>query len=160
MHLDAFMLCFYVFILVIIPLALFIGPAITGQIFERKHFKELESREAEIRGRIISHNRRTPIMKHPARMTIVAGEVCIGADRFKTWIAGFRQLVGGKMGSLSPVVERARREALLRVLESAAKQGFTEVGNIRYTTANLKWNAPKQKELLISVMAYGTAYSE
>ncbi|MGA1793282.1 MAG: YbjQ family protein [Thermoplasmatota archaeon] len=156
---DTILCCFYVFFLVIVPLALFVVPMITGQIIERKHFKELEAREAEIRRKVLVHNRRTPVITRPARMTVVAGEVCIGADRFKTWLAGFRQLVGGRMGSLSPVVERARREALLRALESAAKEGYTEVGNLRYTTANLKWNAPKQKELLISVMAYGTAYA-
>jgi len=151
--------CFYVFFLIIIPLAIFVIPMISGQIIERKHVKELVAREAEIRKKVVVHNRRRPIMTRPARMTLVAGEVCIGADRFKTWLAGFRQLVGGRMKSLSPVVERARREALLRALESAAKQGYTEVGNIRYSTANLKWNAPKQKELLISVMVYGTAYA-
>jgi len=133
---------------------------ITGQIIERKHFKDLQAREAEIRKKVIVHNRRSPLITRPVKMTLVAGEVCIGADRFKTWLAGFRQIVGGRMGSLAPVVERARREALLRALESAAAQGYTEVGNIRYTTANLKWNAPKQRELLISVMAYGTAYAE
>lgn len=151
--------CFYVFVLIIIPLILFFVPMITGQIIERKHLKELTEREAKIRNKVIVHNRKSPIMTRPARMTLVAGEVCIGADRFKTWLAGFRQLVGGKMKSLSPVVERARREALLRALETAAEQGYTEVGNIRYSTANLKWNAHNQKELLISVMVYGTAYA-
>ena len=152
--------CFYVFVLIILPLILFIIPMITGQIIERKHLKELAAREAEIRKKVIVHNRKSPLMTRPAKMTLVAGEVCIGADRFKTWLAGFRQLVGGQMKSLAPVVERARREALLRALETAAKQGYTEVGNIRSSTANLKWNAPKQKELLISVMAYGTAYAQ
>lgn len=152
--------CLYVFVLIVIPLVLFIIPMITGQIIERKHFKDLQVREAEIRKKVIVHNRRSPLITRPVKMTLVAGEVCIGADRFKTWLAGFRQIVGGRMGSLAPVVERARREALLRALESAAAQGYTEVGNIRYTTANLKWNAPKQRELLISVMAYGTAYAE
>ncbi|MGA1820059.1 MAG: YbjQ family protein [Thermoplasmatota archaeon] len=156
---DTLLCCFYVFFLIIVPLVFFVVPMITGQMIERKHFRELEAREAEIRKKVLVHNRKTPVMKKPARMTIVAGEVCMGADRFKTWLAGFRQLVGGRMGSLSPVVERARREALLRALESAAEQGYTEVGNLRYTTANLKWNAPKQKDLLISVMAYGTAYA-
>lgn len=152
--------CLYVFVLIVIPLVLFIIPMITGQIIERKHFKDLQVREAEIRKKVIVHNRRSPLITRPVKMTLVAGEVCIGADRFKTWLAGFRQIVGGRMGSLAPVVERARREALLRALESAAAEGYTEVGNIRYTTANLKWNAPKQRELLISVMAYGTAYAE
>jgi uncharacterized protein YbjQ (UPF0145 family) len=150
--------CFYVFIFVILPLALFIIPMITGQLIERKHFKELEAREAVIRQKILVHNKKHPVMGAPRKMTVVAGEVCIGADRFKTWLAGWRQIFGGKMGSLAPVVERARREALLRVLETAAEQGYSEVGNIRYNTANLKWNAPKQKELLILVQAYGTAY--
>ena len=160
MHLAGELLCYlYVFALVIIPLVFFIVPMISGKIIENRHFKDLEAREAKIRKKVMVHNRISFIIPRPSRMTMVAGEVCIGADRFKTWLAGFRQLIGGRMGSLAPVVERARREALLRALESAYDQGYTEVGNIRYTTANLKWNAPKQKDLLICVMAYGTAYA-
>jgi uncharacterized protein YbjQ (UPF0145 family) len=140
-------------------LILFIGPAVIGTIINNNHIRDLERREAEIRKKLIVHNRKVPNITSPVKATVLAGEVCIGADRFKTWLAGWRQLVGGRMGSMAPVVDRARREALLRVLEKAANQGFTEVGNIRYSTANLKWNSKQQKELLICVMAYGTAYA-
>ena len=147
-----------VFLVIILPLIMFLVPAIWGRITEKKHLEDLAKREAAIKDKMVVHNRKRPLMASPRRMTVVAGEVCIGADRFKTWLAGWRQLVGGRMGSLAPVCDRARREATLRVIENAKKQGFTEVGNIRYTTANLKWNVPQQKELLICVMAYGTAY--
>ena len=105
------------------------------------------------------HNRRTPVTRDVRRMECVSGSVVLGADRFKTWLARWRQLVGGRMGSLEPVVERARREALLRAAEKAESMGYTELGNIRYQFASLKRNDPRQRELLVSVMVYGTAYS-
>jgi uncharacterized protein YbjQ (UPF0145 family) len=155
---DVLCCLFLLFLIIILPLAGFLIPAIWGMITEKNHLKDLEQREANIKEKMVVHNRKRPMMPNPRKTTVVAGEVCIGADRFKTWLAKWRQLVGGRMGSLAPVVERARREATLRMIENAQKQGFTEVGNVRYTTANLKWNVPQQKELLITVTAYGTAW--
>lgn len=155
---DAMCCLIYFFFPMFIALAFFFVPMITGQIIEKKHLRDLDEREKVMGKKIITHNRRRPYTTDPTRAMLVAGSVCIGADRFKTWLAGWRQIIGGKMGSLSPVVERARREATLRMIEDADRQGCTEVGNIRYTTANLKWNSRKQKELLIVVTAYGTGY--
>lgn len=157
---DLLCCCFFFGLPIFIGLVVFIIPMVSGRMIEKKHFRELEERERALKGKILVHNKKKPTMSHPSRSFLVAGEVCIGADRFKTWLARWRQLIGGRMGSLAPVVERARREATLRMVESALKQGCKEVGNIRYTTANLKWNARQQKELLISVTVYGTGYSE
>jgi uncharacterized protein YbjQ (UPF0145 family) len=156
---EAFCCLFTFGIPIFIALVVFIIPMISGRIIEQKHFKELERREGALKGKVLIHNKKYPTMEQPSGSFLVAGEVCIGADRFKTWLAKWRQLVGGRMGSLAPVIERARREATLRMVESAVKQGCTEVGNIRFTTANLRWNAKQQKELLISVTVYGTGYS-
>lgn len=151
---------FFIGIPIFIGLAMFLIPMISGKMIENKHIRDLNNRERELFGKILVHNRKTPTISSSSQSILVAGDVCIGADRFKTWLAGWRQLVGGRMGSLAPVIERARREASLRMIESAAKLGCTEVGNIRYSTANLKWNSRQQKELLISVTAYGTGYKK
>lgn len=144
--------------MLIFSLLLFIVPIFTGQIIERNHFRKIRKREEALRGRILIHNRKTPVMRDVRRIQFVSGSVVIGADRFKTWLARWRQIVGGRMGSLEPVVERARREALLRAAEKAVSMGYSELGNIRYQFASLKRNDTRQKELLVSVMVYGTAY--
>jgi uncharacterized protein YbjQ (UPF0145 family) len=119
----------------------FFIPMIAGRIIEKNHFQSLQQREEALKGKVLIHNRKRPTMSQPENSILVAGEVCIGADRFKTWLAKWRQLVGGKMGSLAPVVERARREATLRMIESAVEKGCKEVGNISFSTSHLKWTS-------------------
>ena len=145
--------------LLFLALLFLLVPAFTGRYFERKHLKELDERERELKGSILVHNRKHPFIEGNVEARMYSGEVVIAADRFKTWLARWRQLVGGKIGSLAPVVERARREALLRAAEKASSDGFTELGNVRYNTASLKWANPQAKELLICVQVFGTAYS-
>jgi len=147
-------ICFSIF-----SVLLFIVTIFTGQIIERSHFRDIRKREKALKGRILIHNRKSPVTVDIRRMECVSGSVVIAADRFKTWLARWRQVVGGRMGSLEPVVERARREALLRTAEKAVSMGYSELGNIRYQFTSLKRNNPQQKELLVSVMVYGTAYS-
>lgn len=159
MAVEAFATCCFYLLAMSVPLLIFVIAIIAGQVIERKHLKELDRREAALVGRILIHNRKTPFMSDPTRAEMVAGEVVIGADRFKTWLAHWRQIIGGRMGSLAPVVDRARREAHLRAVEKALSKGYKEVGNIRYTTANMKMGDRNQKELLLSVTVYGTAYS-
>jgi uncharacterized protein YbjQ (UPF0145 family) len=153
--------CCFLFIFMVVPLLVFIIPMIIGIITERRHLEELSRRELSIRDKVIFHNRKRPLMKDPKRVAIVSGSVTIGVDTFKTWLAKWRQVFGGRMGSLLPVLERARREALLRALEQAQKGGFTEVGNLRIAFINIggSYN-PKQKTLMTSVLVYGTAYSD
>ena len=152
-----FQMCCFILIVVFLPLGIFLTAMIAGIYIESKHLKELEIREKAIRSGLVTHNRRKPIIEAPRKMEVVAGEVVIGADRFKTWLARWRQLVGGTMKSLAPVVERARREALLRAQEKAVSKGYRELANVRYCFANLKMGDQKQKDLLILVVAYGTA---
>ncbi|MCU0798389.1 MAG: YbjQ family protein [Candidatus Thermoplasmatota archaeon] len=143
-----------------ISLLFFIIPVISGTIIEKRHLEDLSRREEAIKSKVFFHNRKRPIMMDPKRAGIVYGSVTIGADAFKTWLAQWRQLVGGRMGSLLPILERARREATLRALEQAYSQGFTEVGNIRITSMNLGAYNPKKKTLMTSVLVYATAYSD
>jgi len=70
--------------------------------------------------------------------------------------AKFRKIFGGEFQSLGRMMERARREAALRMIEEAAKLGATAVCNVRYETSTISGSKPGS----ISgseVIAYGTA---
>lgn len=146
--------------MLLIPLIVFLAAMITGTLIERNHLKSLARREEALSGKILIHNRKRLTISDPKRYEMVYGEVVIGADRFKTWLAKWRNLVGGKMGSLSPVVDRARREALLRAAESAHGKGYTELANIRYSLVSLKMGDPRRQELMLGVQVYGTAFAK
>ena len=53
-------------------------------------------------------------------------------------------------------MERARREAVLRMKEDAKARGATSVWNIRLETASIAKGA-RQNTASVEVMAYGTA---
>lgn len=60
------------------------------------------------------------------------GSTVIAFDYFKTFIAGFILMFGGRITVYEKLLDRARREAFLRLLEDAHAQGATAVHGIRY----------------------------
>ncbi|MBX3472821.1 MAG: heavy metal-binding domain-containing protein [Planctomycetes bacterium] len=132
---------------------------LVGRGIEQSHLRDLQRREYDVGRRII-------VMGHedlPPGVTatqgqMVMGTVVVGVDHFKRFLAGWRKLVGGEVRSISPVLTRARREAVLRMLEQADAQGANFVVNIRLETAVISTRSPeRQKFGMAEVMAYGTA---
>jgi uncharacterized protein YbjQ (UPF0145 family) len=50
----------------------------------------------------------------------VSGSVVVSVDYFKRFLAGLRTLVGGRVTSYETLLDRARREAILRCKETRA----------------------------------------
>jgi uncharacterized protein YbjQ (UPF0145 family) len=90
--------------------------------------------------------------------TMVTGSIVISLDYFKRVIAGLRGLVGGRIKTYEPLLERARREALLRMSESAHEQGYDAVFNVRLETSRLA-NASRDGKGTagVEMLAFGTA---
>ena len=89
----------------------------------------------------------------PQRAFLVHGTVVVSADYFKTFVAGLRNLFGGRFRSYETLMERARREALLRLKAEARRKGSKMVVCVRFETTTIAsgW-APAME-----VFAYGTA---
>ena len=58
---------------------------------------------------------------------IVSGEAILGANIFKDFFAGIRDIVGGRSASYERELRRARELALLEVTEAAAELGANAV---------------------------------
>ena len=54
---------------------------------------------------------------------IVTGEVIVGANLFRDMFASITDLVGGRSGSYERVLERARKEAILEMVEKCKQLG-------------------------------------
>ncbi|MGB5255686.1 MAG: heavy metal-binding domain-containing protein [Woeseiaceae bacterium] len=93
-----------------------------------------------------------------SRSTLVTGSIVISLDYFKRVIAGLRGLIGGRIKTYEPLLERARREALLRMTESAREQGFDAIFNVRLETSRLA-NARRDGKGTagVEMLAFGTA---
>lgn len=140
------------------PLLLLILAYFVGSAIERKHFKELREREANIRNFPVITFESLPEDWQVTSVELVHGSVVISLDYFKRVIAGLRGLIGGRIRTYEPLLDRARREALLRMAEDARQRGFDAVVNVRLETSRLA-NARRndQGTAGVEMLAFGTA---
>ncbi len=54
---------------------------------------------------------------------IVTGEVIVGANLFRDMFASITDIVGGRSGSYERVLERARKEAILEMVDKCKQLG-------------------------------------
>ncbi len=125
-----------------------------GRQNEVNHFRSLVQREQEL-----AHITVTNIKKLPdgySSSQFVTGNVVISIDYFKRMMAMLRTLVGGRMKTYTSLIERARREAVLRMKEEAQNMDASHIANVRIETSSVFQNAQQQLGSL-EVYAYGTA---
>jgi uncharacterized protein YbjQ (UPF0145 family) len=90
-------------------------------------------------------------------MGLVTGGVVIGSDPFKRYIANLVNLIGGRVSVFETLLDRARREAILRMKERAAALRADEIVNFRMETMSLCSGNDAKPMGIVEVMAYGTA---
>ena len=141
------------------PLWLLLIAWYTGSTVERNHFRRLALRESQISGTLVTDLKSFPFAGiQPKPPKIVVAEVVIATDYLKSFLASLRKIVGGEMRSYLKLVERARREAILRVVEEAKQQGYTAVCNIRLESSDIAGTANRKGAAMVSLIASGTAY--
>lgn len=144
-----------------IPVALLVLGITVGGITERRHFADIARREQAVQHVLVTDLRSFPGgPKSDPPVALFIGEVVIASDYFKTFISGLKKIIGGELRAYERLMERARREAVLRVVEQAAQQGYDAVCNIRLEMADLIGTEQKQKAkaAAVAVIASGTAY--
>lgn len=140
------------------PIVLFF---VIGKLVERSHFKSIIEREAALKHVVVTNLKTVPPGLDPESSFLVQGDVVVAPDYFKTWWAGIKTLIGGRLGTLVTLMERARRESLLRMKQQAAAQGASFVINVRFETANLRrvsnQGGQQQGAAMVEMLCYGTA---
>ena len=141
--------------LIVLATLLALGYAF-GRHFEKQHYKSIIKREAELRHIAAIASRIPPVPQLVDDPLLVTGSVVISVDYFKRFLAALRTLVGGKVVSYESLLDRARREAILRMKEQAGRLGANQVFNIKLETASISQNA-RGNIGSVEVLAYGTA---
>ena len=126
-----------------------------GRRAENKHFKKLIEREA-VMNALPAMASRIPPGDGEYDQMLVSGSVVIANDYFKTFVAGLRNFFGGKISTYETLLDRARREAVLRMKDQAKALGAEAVFNVKYETSNISGQYSKRLPIL-EVHAYGTA---
>lgn len=140
----------------IIFLILLLTGYVVGQYLEKSHYKSIRKREKELSKIPAIATRILPAEFDSCETRLVAGNVVISVDYFKKFVAALRILIGGRVTSFESLIDRARREAVLRMKAEAAKLGANYVFNIKMETSSI---SKGQKDAIgsVEVLAYGTA---
>lgn len=140
----------------IIFICLLLAGYIFGQMLEQSHYRSIHKRESLLRNIPLIASKKLPDEFIPCTTQLVAGNVVISVDFFKKFVAGLRNLVGGRMLSYESLIDRARREALLRMREEARKLDANYVFNVKMETSSI---SKGQRDTIgsVEVLAYGTA---
>ena len=129
---------------------------IAGTIAEKRHYRSIREREQaflNLPAVTLKTAHYTPDQVASARL--VYGSAVISIDYFKKILAGLRNVFGGKVKSYESLMDRARREALLRMKEKA--HGASMIINVRIETSTIGKRAFKGKLGSVEAIAYGTA---
>ena len=124
-----------------------------GRLLERRHYRSIRAREQALRHVLALNTRYVPEGVVATGGQLVSGGVVISSDYFKTFVAGFRAFFGGRFRGYETLLERARREALLRLKEAAQAQGSTLVIGVRFESTTIAGSSTPSVE----VLAFGTA---
>ncbi len=126
-----------------------------GQINEQNHFKRLRRDEEDLSDILTVNLKDLPLEMQPNGM-LVSGNVVVAVDYFKKIATGIKQLFGGRLRSYESLVERARREAIVRMKKEARDIGADAVYNVRLEFTSMG-QQPRQAFGGVELLAYGTA---
>ena len=127
-----------------------------GTLLEKRHYRSIHRREKEflnLPAVTLKTAHYTPDQVASARL--VYGSAVISIDYFKKILAGLRNIFGGTVKSYESLVDRARREATLRMKAMAGDAAV--IVNVRIETASVGKQANKKSVGCLEAVAYGTA---
>lgn len=127
-----------------------------GRHAESKHYKSIIQREKILNSIPAIATKILPPGRNDLNSQLVTGSVVISIDYFKRFIAGLRNIFGGRVTSYESLLDRARREAILRMKEEAKNLNAELVFNIKLETSSIHKGRGNSIGS-VEVLAYGTA---
>lgn len=127
-----------------------------GTYLERRHYVSIRRREQDLLKVPVVNFRSAPASWRIESSGLASGSVVVSVDYFKRFLAGLRILIGGRVKSYETLLDRGRREAVLRMKEQAVANGYDAVINVRLETSRLA-NANGQGTAGVEILAFGTA---
>lgn len=138
-----------------IPVALIALGFFAGRYAEQRHYASIRSREEEFM--------RLPAVPTPewdtdrqvAESHMVIGSVVVSTDYFKRLLAALRNIVGGRVRAYESLLDRARREAVLRMKEQFPDADI--IVNLRLESSPISSQSRKGAVSCVETIAWGTA---
>jgi len=138
-----------------IPLLIIVIALITGSMIEKRHYRSIDQREKKLGHIPLLNSKKYPKDDPITDARFVSGSVVISYDYFKRFLAGLRQIFGGEVKSYVSLIDRGRREAILRMKDKCADADL--IVNLRIETSSISKGKRKRSIGSVEVFAYGTA---
>ena len=134
-------------------IVLFVVGWFFGRRNEQAHLQELAKSE-KVLGHIILSSERfyKPELAQETQGDLVIGSVVIAQDYFKMIVAGIMNVFGLNLTTYETLLDRARREALVRMRLQAKYLGYNQIYGVRLEVTNIN-----QVGSMVEAIAYGTA---
>ncbi|MDY3306056.1 heavy metal-binding domain-containing protein [Psychrobacter sanguinis] len=137
----------------IVFIGLFFLGWVFGRLNEGDHLKRLDVAEKELGHIIVSSERfYQPKISDGTQGILVMGSVVIAQDYFKMIIARILSLFGKNLTTYETLLDRARREAVLRMKLEAQFLGYNQVYGLRLEVTSINLTGS-----MVEAIAYGTA---
>ena len=130
---------------------------LAGTIAEKRHFRSIERREKRsTRLPLVTMDKSIREGEAVASSRLVTGSAVISIDYFKRILAALRNIFGGEVAAYESLLDRARREALLRMKYQVPNAHA--IVNVRIETSAIGNSANRKNGLgSVEALAYGTA---
>lgn len=126
---------------------------VAGRIAERRHYRSIRTREQDL-ANVMVFSTRFPPHARGGEQTFVTGSVVVSEDYFKRLVSALQSLIGGRMKSYESLLDRARREAVLRMKAQAREAGCSMIINVKFQTFAIPG---RQSMGAVEMLVYGTA---
>ena len=132
---------------------------IWGSRAEKRHYESIREREDKFNSLPALSFKKIPnSYGEVTDSSLVMGSTVVAIDYFKMFFGAIKNLTGGRLTSYESLVDRARREAVLRMKDEASKIGAELIMNTRIETSCIgKGGKSKNSITSIEILAYGTA---
>jgi len=125
-----------------------------GKFAEKRHYRSIRVREKQFNHVPVITAKTLDDPRSVQKSTLALGSVVVSVDYYKRVLASFRKVFGGELRSYSSLIDRGRREALLRMRESCPTAELFL--NCRLETASISRGKGRATGC-VEVLAYATA---
>ncbi len=136
------------------PIFLIMVGYLAGRYAENSHFKSIRRREAQCAGIPVTTTKTFAHEKPVVETQLCVGSVVISIDYYKRFLAQLRNIFGGEVTAYSSLIDRGRREAILRMKEQCPDADMYV--NLRLETATM-FKGNQKSTGSVEMLCYATA---
>ena len=130
-----------------------------GQLAEKKHYRSIRRRESQLKDIFVFSAKTLPADWQILSTELVQGNVVISVDYFKRFLFSLRNIFGGRVEAYESLIDRGRREAVLRMKQHALELKSDAIFNIKFETSSISRGMSSSLGS-VEVLVYGTAITK